>query len=637
MVSRRGLAGPPAPGSAALTMASTRKRRTAVDPWEQAIDDGWKSVRDHPALQPLITGSSNTGPVTTYLYRLDERTPREVWARLTGSGMHYHPKRRASAQEWAWAFAHCLLHAGFGHLDPRNTVPDNIIDLDSSDTENSPEARAPHPAYRAACCAAVDTYLATMKIGTRPDAFPPTPALTDEHAAAARWRDTAVPDAFARAGIADFLLTSPETAKRVDAPARFAKGIADAARAALATAGGERGADGVLRHRGPWDSALGWFVSSFPLLGALAAGMTVVADADLARSWDISVAAVNAEAAEIYVNPLLRLGEEQWRFVLAHEMLHAALRHGERAQWRDHYLFNIACDYVVNGWLVEMGVGEMPEGLLYDPALKGCSAEEIYDRIAVDLRRLRKLATLRGRGLGDVLDEPLPHPGSAGRYIDLDEYYRSALMTGLAYHTDSGRGYVPAALEQAIRALDQPPLPWDAQLAQWFDEHVPTVDKRRSYARASRRQASTPDIPRPAWVRPEENVRLPTFGVVLDTSGSMDVTLLGKGLGAIASYALARDVPRARVVYCDAAAYDAGYLPVEEIAAGVRVRGRGGTVLQPGIRLLERADDFPAEGPILVITDGQCDALRIRREHAFLVPANASLPFTPKGPVFRLR
>jgi hypothetical protein len=38
-----------------------------------------------------------------------------------------------------------------------------------------------------------------------------------------------------------------------------------------------------------------------------------------------------------------------------------------------------------------------------------------------------------------------------------------------------------------------------------------------------------------------------------------------------------------------------------------------------------------------VITDGYCDALRVRREHAYLVPEGARLPFTPKGPVFRLR
>lgn len=37
-----------------------------------------------------------------------------------------------------------------------------------------------------------------------------------------------------------------------------------------------------------------------------------------------------------------------------------------------------------------------------------------------------------------------------------------------------------------------------------------------------------------------------------------------------------------------------------------------------------------------MITDGWCDTLRIRREHAYLIPQGASLPFTPKGPVFRL-
>src|SRR6185436_14306178 len=122
-----------------------------------------------------------------------------------------------------------------------------------------------------------------------------------------------------------------------------------------------------------------------------------------------------------------------------------------------------------------------------------------------------------------------------------------------------------------------------------------------------------------------------TFGVVLDTSGSMDRVLLGKALGAIASYATARDVPRARVVFCDAAAYDAGYLPVEEIAGRVRVRGRGGTELQPGLNLLDRVEDFPTGAPVLIITDGYCDVLRVRREHAFLVPEGARLPFTPRG------
>ena len=92
------------------------------------------------------------------------------------------------------------------------------------------------------------------------------------------------------------------------------------------------------------------------------------------------------------------------------------------------------------------------------------------------------------------------------------------------------------------------------------------------------------------------------------------------------------------MVFCDAEAYDQGYMKPEDIAGTVKVKGRGGTVLQPGIDLLARADDFPKDAPVLVITDGYCDKVVLYgREHAFLIPQGASLPFVPKGKVFRVR
>ena len=147
---------------------------------------------------------------------------------------------------------------------------------------------------------------------------------------------------------------------------------------------------------------------------------------------------------------------------------------------------------------------------------------------------------------------------------------------------------------------------------------------------------STPEIPRPRYFPEQITQQGRTFGVVLDTSGSMDRHLLGEALGAIASYCESREVFSARVVFCDARPYDAGYLRPEEIAGQVTVRGRGGTVLQPGIDLLETTSDFPKDGPILIITDGFCDRFVTRREHAILLPEGRSLPFAPKGKVFLL-
>ena len=132
-----------------------------------------------------------------------------------------------------------------------------------------------------------------------------------------------------------------------------------------------------------------------------------------------------------------------------------------------------------------------------------------------------------------------------------------------------------------------------------------------------------------------ENSR--TFGVVIDTSGSMNAKLIGYALGAIASYSDAKNVSAARVIFCDTEAYDAGYLTPDEIAGRVEVKGRGGTILRPGVDELINAKDFPKDAPILIITDGYIeDNLKIKREHAFLVPRGHHLPFRAHGKIFYL-
>jgi predicted metal-dependent peptidase len=588
------------------------RKQSALSPFEQSFVDGSRFALSHAILRHLRVWAA---------WRDDPDLSRDRgWARLQADGLIVANRHaRLDTGEWAWVIAHCALHAGFGHVD---------------------YARAVDAASRAAACAAVTRFQQQLRLGTPPPPIAGDVPGADEERLAELWRVIGIPsETFGCGGTGfDHLPAQrPPVVKRdkeLSWTDRFAVGLAIAAGEAVYDAGEARARPGDIAPDHPWEEARRWFVTHYPLLGALAAGFRIVADAELARSWQISVAAVNSELAEIYVNPLRGMTSGERRFVLAHEMLHAALRHGERVAWRDPYLWNVATDFVINGWLVEMGVGQMPEECLYDPALRGRGAEDVYDEITKNLRRFRKLATLRGRGLGDMLSHPLPCAGEARRAGDLDDFYRRALIGGLSYHDRLGRGLVPAGLVAEIRVLEHPPPPWDVRLAHWFDRYFRPLELTRTYARPSRRQASTPDIPRPGRMRPDIPVRERTFGVVLDTSGSMNHALMGKALGAIASYATARDVPAARVVFCDAVAYDAGYLPVEEIAGRVRVRGRGGTVLQPGVDLLERADDFPPDGPILVITDAQCDHVRVKREHAFLVPKGARLPFATTAEVF---
>jgi predicted metal-dependent peptidase len=603
-------------------MARSRKgRRKADDVAARSFALGCELLARHPLFAPLVAHAhisrSSADPNTW---------PPEAWAVAGSDGIvTAHPTRRGEPEEWLYVLGHCLLHLGFDHFQEK-----------------------PHSAeWVVACDAVVADFLRTLRLGRPPAGINSQPELlaTNEERLYELLCERGVPPGLRGCGVGgpqflDFLLKPPSWRTHgIDWQACLGRGLSAAVASAVSVAAGYDAAlgtpDGAMT---PARRALRWIINSYPLLGAMAANFRIVDDRQLCHRLRISAAAVDAVSGEVYVNPAAGLDEQEARFVVAHELLHAGLRHDTRRQGRDPFLWNVACDYVINGWLVEMGLGELPRvGGLYDPELMGESAESLYDRIVIDLRRYRKLWTLAGPGCCDILEGEGPGWWAQGRGLALDDLYRRCLSQGLSYHQEEGRGLLPSGLVEEIRSLAQPPIAWDVELAQWFDDHFAPLGKVRSYARPSRRQSATPDIPRPRCVPAIGAEDGRTYGVVLDTSGSMDRALLGKALGAIASYSVAREVPLVRVVFCDAAAYDQGYMPPEDLAGRVRIRGRGGTILQPGIELLQRAEDFPKDGPILVITDGQCDRFRTRREHAILLPEGHSLPFVARGKVFRIR
>ena len=149
----------------------------------------------------------------------------------------------------------------------------------------------------------------------------------------------------------------------------FAEGIRLAVQQAVEQAANVQVSDRRERWQ-PLEQARQWVMNHLPLLGALAAQMRVITDASLCDRMDISMAAVNGFLGEIVLSPGSRSHAPEVLFVYVHELLHVRLLHATRLQGRDHEVWNIACDFVINGWLVEMGVGRPPQiGLLYDPRL----------------------------------------------------------------------------------------------------------------------------------------------------------------------------------------------------------------------------------------------------------------------------
>lgn len=535
-----------------------------------------------------------------------------------------------SLKQWGYVIAHCKLHLAFGHFD-KEKMPENCEKL----------------LWNFACDIFVAKFLADIKFG---EAICPNPvdvlsgSLNDERKIYTDLQERfsaeeeRISNIYGTAigldmvGLENPNVYDKEKNQRNLFTTQFAYALSSAVTDTVGKAGGYIDNDHMSKGR----EAAKWFINHYPLLGSLASSFEIIEDYTLCVQEEIHIAGVNCSAGEIYLNPAANLRTEELKFVMAHEFLHAGLGHQERCKGRNLYLWNVACDYVINGWLYEMRIGKMPEGVLYDENLKNKSAEEIYDLILEDMRKYLKMDTLRGYGKCDMMDgraRGINRKQVSG--MTMDEFCRNALMQGLEYQQSYASGYLPAGLIEEIRSLAMPPIRWDVELAKWFEEQFPYKDKIRTYARPSRRQGATPEIPRPRYVQSEHGQNARTFGVVLDTSGSMSTKMVGMALGSFASYASVREVPYVRVVFCDADAYDAGYLSPEDVAGRVEVKGRGGTRLQPGIDLLESAKDFPKDGPILIITDGECEEnLVIHRKHAYLIPQGKSLPFRAKGKVF---
>lgn len=600
------------------------------------MEKGIEIINHHPIFSRLYG---------ELIYSTNKYMGKNIAAIVNVNGyIHVNKDVNLSPKQWAYAIAHCQLHLAFGHFDA-----DKMPGYEKTNPDGTTEKKVSCNIHlwNAACDIYIAKFLSDIKFGKSlcldsVTSFPGN--LTNElkiyeylieHNAANddQKYSTAAPYRMDMEGLKNPITYDMDKNQYNRYAARFAYALAESVTDVVSDASGQT-REG--RANTEASKAARWFIDHYPLLGGLAASFKIIEDSHYCQQNEIQIAAVDAAAGEIYINPAAGFHTDEWKFVLAHEYLHAGLQHHERCQGRDHYLWNIACDFVINGWLQEMQIGTMPpEGLLYDENLKGMSAESIYDMMQSDLRKYTKMNTFRGYGQGDVIRKKSSTFSNQHSPTTLDDFYKNALMQGLEYHNEHERGLIPSGLLEEIRALAMPPIPWDVKLAKWFDCYFAPLEKRRTYTRPSRRQGATPDLPRPRYVQNEIPTDSRTFGVVIDTSGSMSAKQIGMALGSIASYAASKDVPLARVIFCDAKAYDAGYLTPEDIAGRVTVQGRGGTILQPGVDLLEQAQDFPKNGPILIITDGYIENdLHVKHDHAFLIPYGKRLPFRTRGKVF---
>jgi predicted metal-dependent peptidase len=306
-------------------------------------------------------------------------------------------------------------------------------------------------------------------------------------------------------------------------------------------------------------------------------------------------------------------------FVLAHELLHLALRTHDRAKGSGQLEFNYAHDYIINDMLRDaLGAATIPASGLDMPGAREKSAEEIV----LEMRRNSNFASSRTQvwegtvatleqvlgaarrappgNMGDVLDarrERELFPDDSADQAERARAIRDLATRGMALAKAVGamrsRGADTGSSQQKVRAMRGIcRTPWQVALQISLEGVAPG---ERTFTRASRRGSDRTDV-----VMPGRKRHSWMLNVVLDTSASMSDEI-PFALGAIADFCDLAGVDEIRVVQCDTVVTSDEVLSPSELAE-YQVSGYGGSDLTPA--LLTLAED-PRVTTAIVITDGE--------------------------------
>jgi predicted metal-dependent peptidase len=178
---------------------------------------------------------------------------------------------------------------------------------------------------------------------------------------------------------------------------------------------------------------------------------------------------------------------KQIEFVIGHEILHNVFDHMSRRDGRNPKIFNIACDYNVNGQLIRDKIGEVPPviKIFHDTNYYGMGSEEIYDKL-MDDHDEQSLSQI-----GEMLDEHVDwesNPNGSGRpqYTkdELKKIRDEIREATMAAAQAAGAGNTPASVARMIKELTEPKMNWREILRQQIQS---TIKNDFSFMRPNRK------------------------------------------------------------------------------------------------------------------------------------------------------
>ncbi len=346
-----------------------------------------------------------------------------------------------------------------------------------------------------------------------------------------------------------------------------------------------------------------------PFLGRLIMKLPCICDKCGTAYTDMKKIVFDPEFAD-------KLGDAELKFVLLHELMHCVLKHCTRARGKIQFIYNIACDIVVNSIILEaMGlddiiIAEVPAMHLAPDGNEGrlFSADEIYGMIMSAESGDSPLGKSQS-GYGSSGSD-----SGGGETVDSHNEWEEIECEEIAEANwdknvkDSikacglGNG-LPSTLRRALKIIERnPKIDWRIVLREFIQ-----ADRGGYTFSPPDKKLLQYDIILPEYQSNVYGSRVDDLWFAIDTSGSVNDKGISEAMGEIKDAMEQIGSMRGSVSFFDHMVYEPFEFESVEELYNLKPVGGGGTSFRTIFKYLsDNAESFCPRA-IVILTDGYAD------------------------------
>ena len=294
---------------------------------------------------------------------------------------------------------------------------------------------------------------------------------------------------------------------------------------------------------------------------------------------------------------VLRISMRELEIVLVHEILHCVLKHCVRGKSKQHFIYNVACDIVVNSTILEMydtdeikidGHSIMHLAPNFDEGREH-TAEEVY-RMLLDMLP----EDFDGMYAGGNLDCHDVWENTDGK--TLEDLWNHHIKD--AAKATSQSGGIPGFLERYIAEIDHSPR---TNWRQVLHDFIQFDKSDYEFLKPDTRNQS--DVLLPSFCDDIYGAKVDNIWFFVDTSGSVSDEAVSVAYHEVKNATEQINNVSGVLWFFDAVVYEPYYFDTLEDILAVKPKGGGGTSFKAVFdKLKEYEDDKP--NAIVIITDG---------------------------------